>query len=214
MTIFNILFAFALGQDDPTEIAKIDLPKMAKCSVCAANGAGHEDEEAVGGVKYKGKAYYFCNKSEIATFKKNPNLYVPLELPMALPSFDLTDTNGKIWDKDAFAGRLVLIDYWATWCKPCLELKPKLDKILVKYRPEGFEMLSVSIDEKQSTLDKFLSKGKWDNPVAWDSKQTWTGLRVVTIPALFLVKDGQVVSVFRGVTDPKIVESAIKKYLP
>ena len=88
MTIFNILFAFALGQDNPTEIVKIDLPKMAKCSVCAANGTGHEDEKAVGGVKYKGQAYYFCNKSEIASFKKNRNLEVPLAIPKAHTDLD------------------------------------------------------------------------------------------------------------------------------
>ncbi len=199
-----------LVQDKPQDIAKKDLPKMAECVICNAGGETHGQEKPAAGVMYKGKAYYFCNAKEIETFKKNPDFYMPLELPMPLPELRLTDTAGKKWDAETFKGKVVLLDYWATWCKPCLALKPKLDKIRDAYKEKGFEMLSVSIDEKKADFDKFFLKAKWDNPVALDTNQSWAHFRIVSIPFLALVKDGKVIEVFKGSIDSKKVESAVK----
>lgn len=205
----------AIGvQDVPQDVAKKDLPKAAECVVCTAKGAGHEEEKPAAGVAYKGKTYYFCNAKEVAEFKKNPDFYTPLELPMALPAFGLKDQSGRVWDAEAFKGKLVLLDYWATWCKPCLALKPKLDKIRDAYRDKGFEMVSVSIDEKPDVLEKFLKKTPFDNPVVHDDKQTWAKLKILAIPALFLVKDGQVVAVYKGSPNVKEIESDVKANLP
>ena len=208
-----VISAFSPIQDKPVAISKKDLPKEAECSVCIANGSPMGMEKPAAGAMYKGKPYYFCNPKEVGEFMKNPDMYIPLELPMALPEFNLKDTNGKVWNSEAFKGKLVMLDYWATWCKPCLALKPKIDKIRDAYKSQGFEVLSVSIDEKQATLDKFLAKAKWDNPVALDTNKTWANLHIVSIPALFLVKDGKVVAVFRGNADPKVVELAVKENL-
>lgn len=205
--------AIGFAQDTPQDIPKAEWPKSAECVVCSAKGAGHAEEKPAAAISYKGKAFYFCNAGETTEFKRNPDLYIPLELPMTLPPFDLTDTSGHLWDADAFKGKLVLIDYWATWCKPCLALKPKLDKIRATYGERGFEVLSVSIDEKRQTVNTFLGKNPFANPVAFDDKQTWARLKVVAIPALFLVKDGQVVASFKGPKDTKEIEEAVKANL-
>jgi hypothetical protein len=203
----------ASGQEKAVTIPKKDLPKEAECSVCIANGSPMGMEKPAAGAIYKGIPYYFCNVKEVSEFMKSPEMYVPLNLPMALPAFNLSDMSGKIWNAEAFKGKLVLLDYWATWCKPCLVLKPKLDKIRDAYQSQGFEILSVSIDEKQTTLDKFFAKSKWGNPVARDTNKTWANLHIVSIPALFLVKDGSIVAVFRGNSDAKAVEAAVKANL-
>lgn len=213
MNTITAIIAVSLGlfvQDKPQDIAKKDLPKLAECTICSAGGESHGQEKPAGGVMYKGKAYFFCNTKEIATFKKNPDFYTPLELPMSLPELKLTDLSGKKWDEQAFQGRVVLLDYWATWCKPCLALKPKLDKIRDAYKEKGFEVFSISIDEKKADFDKFFLKNKWDNPVALDTTQSWAHFRIVSIPFLALVKDGKVIEVFKGKIDEKKVESAVK----
>lgn len=202
-----------LAQDTPQAIPKSEWPKEAECVICSAKGAGHAEEKPAAGVSYKGKAFYFCNSREVDEYKKNPDLYLPLELPMSMPALDLKDQAGNLWNDEAFKGKLVLIDYWATWCKPCLDLKPKLDKIRDTYAPHGFEMLSVSIDEKRDAFTKFLTKTKFANPVAFDDKQTWAKFKVISIPALFLVKDGQVVAFFKGPKDTKEIEEAVKANL-
>ncbi|MEI8283334.1 MAG: redoxin family protein [Armatimonadota bacterium] len=212
LSIF-VLAAMTVSQEKAVMIPKKELPKEAECSVCVANGSPMGMEKPAAGAMYKGKPYYFCNVKEVGEFMKNPEMYVPLELPMPLPEFSLKDTSGKLWNSEAFKGKLVMLDYWATWCKPCLALKPKIDKIRDAYKSQGFEVLSVSIDEKQATLDKFLAKAKWDNPVALDTNKTWANLHIVSIPALFLVKDGKVVAVFRGNADPKAVDAAVKANL-
>jgi thiol-disulfide isomerase/thioredoxin len=208
-----LVSALSFGQDTPQTIAKKDLPKLAECSVCTAQGNPMGMEKPAAGVMYKGKAFYFCNAGEVATFKKSPDMFIPLELPMALPELGLTDTSGRVWNAEAFKGKLVLLDYWAIWCKPCLALKPKVDKIREAYKDKGFEVLNVSIDEKRADMEKFLSKAKWTNPVAWDGKRTWVELKIVSIPALFLVKDGRVIAAFRGKVDMKAVEEAVKANL-
>ncbi len=208
-----ISLSLPLLQDKPADIAKKELPKKATCAVCTASGNGHGEEKPAAGLMYKGKAYFFCNGKEVETFKKNPDLYVPLELPMELPSLDLKDQNGKLWDTAALKGRVVLLDYWATWCKPCLALKPKLDKVRAEFSGDGFEVLSISIDEKQETLDRFLAKQKWDNPVLLDTKSTWANLKIVGIPALFLVSDGRVIAEFRGQLDPEELRKDIRAAL-
>lgn len=81
-------------------------------------------------------------------------------LAQPLPSFNLTDQDGKLWNDEAMKGKVVLLDYWATWCKPCLAMKPKIDKIRQEFKGKGFEVLSISIDEKQAALDKFFAKKK------------------------------------------------------
>ncbi|MEA2553703.1 MAG: hypothetical protein QOJ65_1879 [Fimbriimonadaceae bacterium] len=208
-----VLALGAFAQDKPVDIPKKDLPVEAECRVCAANGSPMGLETPAAGVMYKGAAYYFCNGKEVGVFKKNPDLYVPMVLPMPLPDLLLTDTAGKIWDAEAFKGKLVLIDYWATWCKPCHELKPKLDTLRTAYKDKGFELLSVNTDQKKSAFEKFMAKNPWGNPSARDEKGTWEKLKVIGIPALFLVKDGQVVAQFRGAIDIAAVEQAVKANL-
>lgn len=207
-----LLLAFAI-QDTPQDIAKKDLPKTATCTACSAMGEGHGAEKPAAGVMYKGVAYYFCSAKELPAFKKNPDFYLPLGLPYTLTKFDLKDTSGAAWNGETLKGKLVLLDYWATWCKPCLALKPKLDKIRDAYKGSGFELLSVSIDEKKPVLDAFLGKKPFDNPVLWDDKQTWAELKVLSIPAIFLVKDGKVIAEFRGDPKPSEIEAAVKKAL-
>lgn len=210
--ITSLLLALAV-QETIQDIAKRDLPKAAVCIACSAMGEGHGAEKPAAGVMYKGKAYYFCNAKEVPSFKKSPDFYLPLELPFALDKFDLKDTAGNGWNTESMKGKILLLDYWATWCKPCLALKPKLDAIRGRYKEQGVEMLSISIDEKKAPLDAFLKKTPFENPVLWDDKQTWADLRILSIPAVFLVKDGKVIADFRGNPKPTEIEAAVKKAL-
>ncbi|BBO23173.1 MAG: redoxin domain-containing protein [Fimbriimonadaceae bacterium] len=213
-TIATLLLAFAslvsMGQDTPTDIAKKDLPKEAKCLLCPNDGP----EKPAGGLMYKGNAYYFCNTKEIAAFKKDPDAYVPPVLPRPVPEFALVDTTGKTWDAESMKGKLVLVDFWATWCAPCKAMMPMLDKLHARYKEKGFEILSVSIDEKQPNLDKFLKGHKFPNPVLHDDQRTWQKWGVKNIPAMFLVRDGQIIAQWTGKQTEKTLEAGISANLP
>jgi thiol-disulfide isomerase/thioredoxin len=202
--------ALAVAQDKPADIAKKDLPKLAKCLMCTDEG----DEKPAGGVMYKGKAHYFCNANEIKAFKKDPEAYIPAVLPRELPAFELKDEAGKVWNAEAMKGKLVLIDFWATSCKPCIAMFPTVHKLREKNASKGFEVLSVSIDQSRPELDKFLKKHSFPNPVLHDTAKTWNAFSIKSIPAMYLVKDGKIVAQWIGKTSEKELAAAIEANLP
>lgn len=210
----SVFFVALIGiQDVVVDIPKAELPKAEHCVVCTSNGEDHGTEEPVAGVRYKGKSYFFCNAKEVSAFKKDPESYMPPVLPRAMPKFDLTDLTGKVWNEDVLQGKVVLIDYWATWCVPCREMKPIVDRVRNQFLDKGFEVLSVSIDEKRADLDKFLKKNKFDNPILHDQKQTWSNWRVRVVPTFFLVKEGQVIAQWSGKVPEKSLRDTVAEAL-
>ena len=209
--MISLLFIAAI-QDKPVVIPKSELPKAPQvCVVCEAAGNGHGAERAAAGVRYQGKEFFFCNASEVAKFTKDPSAYLPPVLPRPMPAVQLTDTAGKTWNADAMKAQLVLVDFWATWCVPCKEMKPVLERVQKQF-PDRFTVLSVSIDEKRSDFDKFLVKNKFANPVLYDANQTWSGWRVRVLPTFFLVKDGQIVEQWSGKKAEKAIVELVKKH--
>jgi len=200
-------------QDKPIVIPKAELPKSEQlCTVCEADGNGHGAERAAAGVRFKGKEYYFCHASEVAKFMKDPEGYVPPVLPRPAPKFELADTTGAMWNVESMKGKLVLIDFWATWCVPCKEMKPIIERVHKK-AGDKLTVLSVSIDEKKSEFDKFLTKNKFSNPVLFDNAQTWGSWRVRVVPTFFLIKDGMIVDQWSGKRPEKAVQETVDKYL-
>lgn len=201
------------SQDTPVPMEKSALPKAALCVVCHANGSDHGEERPAAGVRYKGNEYYFCNAKEVETFRKDPEGYMPPVLPRPMPDFKLADLTGKTWDASAMKGKLVIVDFWATWCVPCKEMKPILDGVRKKYGERGLEVLSVSIDEKRTELDKHLKKNPFSNPVLHDTGEVWAAWKVRVVPTFLVVKDGMIVEQWSGKRSKKDVEAMIERQL-
>lgn len=211
--IILITAAFT-AQDTPVDIPKADLPGKALCVICTAGGENHGEEKPAAGVKYKEKAYYFCNIREVAQFKEDPEAFMPPVLPRPMTTLNLADITGKMWDEKALKDKVILVDFWATWCGPCKEMKPLVDKTRAKFVSKNFEVLSISIDEERETLDKYLVKNKFSNPVLHDNKQLWAEWKVRSIPAFFVVKNGQIVDQWVGKRSEKDLVSTIEKHIP
>lgn len=213
IAIAILLGGLALAQDKPEPIAKKDLPKNAVATFCTPDGKTEMERPSIGYL-YKGKAYYFCGEATINAFLKDPEGFLPPILPRPTPAFDLKDLSGKTWNDAAMIGKLVLVDFWATWCGPCKAMMPMLDKLHARYKGKGFEILSVSIDEKKPDLDKFLQGHKFPNPVIHDDQKTWQKWGVKNIPAMFLIKDGTIIAQWSGKQTEKTLEAAISANLP
>ena len=82
-----------------------------------------------------------------------------------LESFDL---EGPLPD---LKGKIVLLDFWASWCGPCAKSFPSLDALYQEYRERGVVVLGINLDEKRSGMDGFLKKRPVTFPIVRDAKQ-------------------------------------------
>lgn len=82
-------------------------------------------------------------------------------------NFTLTDLDGRKWTLLGLRGKVVLVNFWATWCPPCRKEMPDLDALYRKFKGEGFVVLAIS-DEQRNTVRMFLSSHKVSYPVLLD----------------------------------------------
>jgi len=81
--------------------------------------------------------------------------------------FTLTDLQGKEWHLRDLQGKVVLVNFWATWCPPCRKEMPDLEALYEKYKEQGFVVLAIS-DEEQAKVAPFIAERKIAYPVLLD----------------------------------------------
>jgi len=86
------------------------------------------------------------------------------------PAVGLHLTDGTIVHPADFKGRVVLIDFWASWCPPCKTSFPELDTLYQSYRGRGLEVLAINVDERRKDADAFLADHAHVMPVVFDPK--------------------------------------------
>jgi peroxiredoxin len=75
-----------------------------------------------------------------------------------LPAFDLTDERGARIRLADFAGKVVVVNFWATWCPPCIEEMPSLDQFQRTFAGKGVEVIAISLDEDEKAYRDFLAQ--------------------------------------------------------
>jgi thiol-disulfide isomerase/thioredoxin len=205
------IMGFGFAQDSPIDIAKKDLPKSAHCIVCESGGSSHGEEKPAAGVRYKGKEYFFCAAKELAEFKKDPEGFMPPVLPRPAPGVSFKSLSGETVKLADLKGKPLLVDFWATWCKPCIETMPDVQKLHEKYADKGLTALGVSIDEEGAKkVNPFLSKRKFTYRILLDGNMAWKAFGIRAIPALLLIdKDGNIVKQWTGRPDMKDLDQAV-----
>jgi peroxiredoxin len=107
--------------------------------------------------------------SKAINYKLVPNLQ-EIKGPSSGPDFTLPDLEtGKVSLRD-FRGKLLLLNFWASWCAPCREEMPAMERLYQRYKDQGFVILGVNVkDDKKSALS-FAKELKITFPIAFDPK--------------------------------------------
>jgi thiol-disulfide isomerase/thioredoxin len=156
--------------------------------------------------------FSIIDKTEAAMYKAYPENHfvkqyhqmVDLErktgIGFAAPEIALTDTDGTIRKLSSLKGKVVLIDFWASWCGPCRKENPNVVSIYNKYHDKGFEVYSVSLDKDRASWLAAIAKDGliWPNHVSdlkyWKSEGAAT-YGVTSIPYTVLVdRKGKIVA--------------------
>jgi peroxiredoxin len=111
------------------------------------------------------------------------------------PEFTLKDPSGKTWIFSELRGKVVLVNFWATWCPPCRKEMPDLETLYQRFRTKGFVVLGIS-DEEAAKVDPFIRERKVSFPVLLDPGRKVNEMFAVEgIPKSFVYdREGKLVS--------------------
>ena len=132
------------------------------------------------------------------------------------PEIVMKDLKGKKQKLSGLRGKIVLIDFWASWCAPCRKVMPDLVLLYEQYKDKGFEIYGISIDNKKSDWKKAIAEDHitWmqvSEYGGWDGK-TALAWNINEIPASFLLdKEGKVIAIN---PTKEILQSYLEKLLP
>jgi peroxiredoxin len=109
-----------------------------------------------------------------------------------------TAVDGSEIDLAALRGQVVLVDFWATWCPPCVEEVPELVATYEKFKDQGFTIVGISLDEDKGALEKFTTENKMTWPQFFDGKG-WENemakrFKIQTVPTMWLLdREGKLI---------------------
>ncbi len=131
------------------------------------------------------------------------------------PEFQLTDINGKPLSLAQYKGKVVLLDFWATWCAPCKVEIPHFIALQDKYGSQGLQIIGLSMDDDAKPVVKFAEQMKINYPIAvGDEKLASKYGGVLGLPIAFIIdKEGRIVHKHVGETAPDVFEKEVAELL-
>lgn len=131
------------------------------------------------------------------------------------PDFSLPDLSGGQLKLSSYRGKVVLLDFWATWCDPCRDEVPQFVDLQNKYRDQGFQIIGVSMDDSPEPVRDFRQRFKMNYPVVMGNAKTgdlYGG--ILGLPIAFIIaRDGRIYVKHIGATDRSVFEKEIVSLL-
>ncbi len=139
-----------------------------------------------------------------------PNPPVPIGTPM--PDFEVTTLDGVTVKLSSLRGHPVFIDFWATWCLPCIGSLPHTQDIYRQAKSQGLQVLVIS-DEEKSVVSQFIQENHYTFPTYLDAGgKTSQSLKVDSIPRMFIIDaDGNLAACLVGAGEEAAIKEALAK---
>jgi len=130
------------------------------------------------------------------------------------PEFNLPGKATNI-DLKQYRGKIVLLDFWASWCQPCKQSFSWMNEMQMRYGEEGFSVVAINLDDSYEDAQQFLKEFPAQFDIAYDPKGEIADAYALSVmPSSFIInKQGQVIYKHRGFNnaDKKILESKIRR---
>jgi thiol-disulfide isomerase/thioredoxin len=186
----------------------------AVCAVCGPR-EGSSFEVVKARATYRGTEYFFCSVKCKVEFLENPEEFLVTQAGTEAPRFSLPSLDGSARVSLAsLRDRVVLLDFWATFCAPCVAALPNLQTLQSANEPEGLTILGLLVDDKPELAAQLASKAGARYTMLRADKAVWADYKVNALPALVLVgRDGRIRRRFGGEADHALLEAEIAKAL-
>ena len=129
--------------------------------------------------------------------------------------FSFKDLNGNTINSASLRGKVVLVDFWATWCVPCESEIPHLVEWQQKYGARGLQVVGLSMDDTPGPVQPYMAKHGVQYPVAMADDKTVAAFGgILGLPVNVIVgRDGKVVTKHAGVTDIAVLQKEVEQAL-
>ena len=142
-----------------------------------------------GYIGYKG----INDAAEERAYYKDLGTRTEIKPGMVAPDFTLKSLDGKEVSLSKLEDKIVLLDFWATWCGPCQELTPHLERLYQECKDQGLEVVQIATHNEEGDLKKYLDMHKPPFSIFHDKdKALWREYDLHGIPALFAIEKGKV----------------------
>ena len=173
----------------------------------------------IAAVSALGLALLTLNNSGMWDFSEHAALgdACPANAKKANLNFTLKDINGKDVALSSLKGKVVLLDFWATWCEPCKLEIPWFAEFQTKYGSQGFQAIGVSVDDTVEKLKPYVAKYKMNYPVLVglnndDIQNAYGPLWGIPVTAL-ISRDGKICAKHSGISSKQNFEKEIQSLL-
>jgi len=130
-----------------------------------------------------------------------------------VPQFTLSSLDGKTVSMKNLSNKVVVIDFWATWCGPCREEIPHLNKLYSDYRGQGLEIIGISMDDGPEAVKEFARGMRMEYPVVMGNDELAEQFGGIPgIPTTFIVdRKGNIVKKFVGLPPAEALNRVVRE---
>ena len=146
-----------------------------------------------------------------------PHWAEAVDIGEPMPAFAFSDASSHELNVSSFRGKVIYLDFWASWCKPCGKSLPWMNSLQQKFGEQGLTVLAINLDSEREQAEKILQRIRPEFFVGFDPEGKSPELYgVQAMPSSFLIdRDGTVVSTFDGFreSETQVIESKIASML-